>query len=230
MGLIDPSEAIMIIVGASDHGQVVLDILRSQASPPRVLGFLDYGVAGSYVGRSVAGVLVLDTLQNAHRYREQVSGAVPAAGDCAVREAIAADLERAGIPMLVAVHPTAHVSESATLGPGAVVCAGAIVGVGARVGRAAIVNTGAIVDHHVRVGDYAHVAPRATLAGNVRVGERTWVGLGASVRQGILIGPDAMIGMGAVVIRDVEAGQTVAGVPARPIERQRCREGEMDLA
>ncbi len=41
------------------------------------------------------------------------------------------------------------------------------------------------------------------------------IGSGALIFGGITIGEDAMIGAGAVVLKDVAAGATVAGVPAR---------------
>jgi len=51
----------------------------------------------------------------------------------------------------------------------------------------------------------------------VRIGTGAWVGVGACVRQGIRIGAGAMVGAGAVVVRDVAAGTTVVGNPARPL-------------
>jgi acetyltransferase-like isoleucine patch superfamily enzyme len=49
----------------------------------------------------------------------------------------------------------------------------------------------------------------------VRIGARTWIGIGASVKHGIHIGSDVMVGAGAAVVRDIDAGVTAVGVPAR---------------
>jgi maltose O-acetyltransferase len=51
----------------------------------------------------------------------------------------------------------------------------------------------------------------------VRIGRNVWIGGGAIILPGITIGDDAVIGAGAVVTRNVEAGVTVAGNPARRI-------------
>ncbi|MDO9382498.1 MAG: sugar O-acetyltransferase [Hyphomicrobiaceae bacterium] len=51
----------------------------------------------------------------------------------------------------------------------------------------------------------------------VVIGRNVWIGGGAIILPGITIADDAIIGAGAVVTRDVAAGVTVAGNPARRI-------------
>lgn len=53
----------------------------------------------------------------------------------------------------------------------------------------------------------------------VRIGANVWIGAGALILPGITVGDDAIIGAGSVVTRNVAAGATVAGNPARPLTR-----------
>lgn len=49
----------------------------------------------------------------------------------------------------------------------------------------------------------------------VRIGANVWIGGGSLILPGITIGDDAIVGAGSVVTRDVAAGATVIGNPAR---------------
>lgn len=73
------------------------------------------------------------------------------------------------------------------------------------------------VAHNVKIRRGAMVVACAEVSGGVELGEYSWVGPNASIIQQMKIGPRALVGIGANVIRDVEAGTTVAGNPAKPI-------------
>ena len=90
-------------------------------------------------------------------------------------------------PFPVLIHPSAIVSESATIEGGSVIMAGAIIQPHAHIGWHVIVNTGATVDHHCEVGDFAHIAPGAHLCGRVLVGEGALVGVGVGIEPGTII-------------------------------------------
>ena len=54
----------------------------------------------------------------------------------------------------------------------------------------------------------------------IRIGANVWIGAGATLLPGVTVGDDAIIGAAAVVTRDVPAGATVAGNPARLVQRR----------
>lgn len=53
----------------------------------------------------------------------------------------------------------------------------------------------------------------------ISVGKDVWIGGGAILLPGVCVGDGAVIGAGAVVTRDVPAGATVVGNPARVINK-----------
>jgi maltose O-acetyltransferase len=55
------------------------------------------------------------------------------------------------------------------------------------------------------------------IAKPVTIGSRVWIGGGAVILAGVSIGDDAIVGAGSVVTRDVPAGATVVGNPAKPV-------------
>ena len=134
------------------------------------------------------------------------------------RDRFTRQVQATGMQFATVVHPTAHVSSSAVLGPGVLVGAGVIVGAETRVGRHVILNRGVLVGHHVEIGAHASVMPGANLAGFSAIGEKAYVGMGALVLNNIHVGSEAVVGAGSVVTRDVPAGVQVRGVPARAVE------------
>jgi sugar O-acyltransferase (sialic acid O-acetyltransferase NeuD family) len=115
------------------------------------------------------------------------------------------------------IHPAATISGTAVVRDGCVVMGAAVVNVDARIGRFCIIGAGATIDHDNVIEDSVLIGPGAHLAGHVTAREGCLIGAGATVIGGVVIGAGATVGAGAVVTRDVAAGETVAGTPARPL-------------
>ncbi len=220
-----PSGAILII-GASLEAERIVHLIRQRPNPVSILGLIAFDPTTDRVGRPVAGLPVLDTIENLGRYRDRIIGAVPAASRAEDREMILATLEGEGIPALPLVHPQTCTGHGVQVWPGAVVHANAVLDVGVRVGRGAVIGCGAIIGARTRVGDYVEVAPGSVVGSAVRIGERAYLGLGCRVVDGVLIGPDSAIGPGSLVTKDVAGGTVVVGVPAEVVERIRHPEAD----
>ena len=201
------SESYMLI-GGSGHAKVIIDCIR--ASGGEVAGILDDGLP---VGTRVLGVPVLGKSSDYEAYLSHKF--LIAIGNNGVRRRIA---EKMNVRWGRVIHPTAVVSDYASVGEGTVVMPGAVINAGAVVGNHCIINSGAVVEHDNRLGDYVHISPKAALGGTVTLGEETHVGIGACVRNNISICGGCVVGAGAAVVKNITEPGVYAGVPARKIK------------
>jgi acetyltransferase-like isoleucine patch superfamily enzyme len=71
------------------------------------------------------------------------------------------------------------------------------------------------VGHDAVIGADCEVSPGAVICGFARLGDGVKVGVNASILPRIVVGAGARIGAGSVVTKNVPAGETWAGNPAR---------------
>lgn len=89
-----------------------------------------------------------------------------------------------------------------------------------------MIDMGAVLGGRATVGKHCHVGAGAVLAGVIEPASATpviveddvLIGANAVIIEGVRIGRGAVVAAGAVVIRDVEPGMVVAGVPARVVK------------
>ncbi len=104
---------------------------------------------------------------------------------------------------------------------------------GARIGRRLIIDhgMGVVIGETAEIGDDVYLYHQVTLGGtssergkrHPTVGNNVIVGAGAKILGGITIGDNARVGANAVVVQPVAAGETVVGIPARPVERDKLK-------
>lgn len=84
---------------------------------------------------------------------------------------------------------------------------------------------GVVIGETARIGNDVTMYHGVTLGGtslsrgirHPQVGDNVIIGAGAQLLGPIYVGTDARIGSNAVVVKDVDAGATMVGIPARPV-------------
>jgi UDP-perosamine 4-acetyltransferase len=180
----------------------------------RPVAFLDSAAAKR--GRYVDGLPVHGGLEQWPTLRAKgLRHVIVAVGDNHARVSLARELQRAGAELVSAVHPLATIAPSAQLGEHLIVGARVTVCVHARIGPHCVLSPGSIIEHDNCLGMGVFLEPAVRLAGTVTADDFARVGIGACVIPGRRLGVACRVAPGAVVIRDVPAGATVTGVPAK---------------
>lgn len=200
----------LLILGAGGHGKVILDCAKWTRRYDYIY-FLD----DNKVGQEVLGHKVIGRLSDYEGLKASYSEAIVAIGNNNYRLKLIEELLAVGYSVPVLIHPSAVVSQYATIREGTVVLSGAILNAGCEIGKGVIINTSVIVEHDCIIGDGVHLSPAAKMGGNVRIGEKSWICIGATIINQIQIGKNCIIAAGAVVVKDVVEHTLMVGVPAR---------------
>tara|TARA_R100000750_G_scaffold62474_2_gene56332 strand:- start:188 stop:805 length:618 start_codon:yes stop_codon:yes gene_type:complete len=199
------------VIGAGGHGKVVADVAERSGWTQVI--FFDARFTSDDSDHAYWPLVAAP--EDTATY--ECDGYFVAIGNSRMRQQWCEWLQDNGLPLVSLVDPSAVVSDYATLAPGVLIAAGAVVNVDSCISLGAIVNTRASVDHDCHIGAYSHICPAASLAGTVKVGAHSWLGIGSQIKQGICIGDDVIVGAGATVITDISDNLTVVGTPARPL-------------
>ena len=213
------------IIGAGGFGREVLEHVADASDDGadlRVAGFFDDNAAAREDFDQDYPVLGgLADIEGA-----RLDGYVIALGDAGLRRSVARQLGAWGRPLVSVVHPTAHVSRSAQIGPGAILCPFALVGPHAVVGRNLSLNCYGSIGHDSVIGDDCVVSPYAAVTGTVRLGDACFLGTHVTISPGVKLGRFTKVMASSFVHRDAPPGSLLAGSPAKGRVMFRADDGD----
>lgn len=212
----------IVIIGAGGFAREVAWLLREiSAHGPDTWEF------GGFIVSDLAKLGPLDSRDAVvgdtawlREHRADVDALAIGIGTPASRLRVAADLEPEFGPEYwpALIHPNVRYDAgSCEIGHGTLLCAGVVGTVNLRIRPYALVNLACTIGHETIIGRGTVLNPTVNLSGGVELGDGVLVGTGAQVLQYVRIGEGATVGAGAVVTREVAAGVTVVGIPAKPM-------------
>lgn len=118
------------------------------------------------------------------------------------------------------VHPRAWVGEFVEVGPGSIVCSGALITTNIKIGKGVHVNIGSTIGHDAILGDFVTLNPSVNISGNVKVDAGCEIGTGSVLIPHVQVDAWSIVGAGSVVTKSLPANVTAVGAPARVVKQR----------
>jgi sugar O-acyltransferase (sialic acid O-acetyltransferase NeuD family) len=205
----------LIIISAGALGREVRDLAagietaEGEECPWRLKGFLD--------DRDLlpSGIPILGSPATYKPHKDDVF--ICAIGEPSKRAEYSTMLRDKGAQFTTLVDPSSKVGGRTRLCAGSLIGPFCVISCNVEVGEDTILTAHVTVGHDVRIGACCHLGAYAFLGGGSTVADKVTIHPHVSISPGVLVGDSATIGSGSVVIRSVDKGATVFGVPALPV-------------
>jgi sugar O-acyltransferase (sialic acid O-acetyltransferase NeuD family) len=205
----------LIIIGAGGMGRTVYDNALESVGYGEtfvVKGFIDDDL------QALDGFPnyppVIDTIRNYQPQPDDVF--VSSIGGAARRPCMEEIINRGG-EFMELIHQTARILTNAKLGKGNFIGAYTVIGNDAVVGDYNMIQSYTIIGHDVRMGDFNRIDTRVTCVGGVVIENEVNIHSSAVISHHVTVENKAHVAALSFVIKDVKAGTTVIGNPAKKL-------------
>ena len=177
----------LLIYGSSDFAPTVIELVRACGHEP--VGMID----DTRQGPEILGSL--DEVARSHPSTDYGIALAIGYKNLSGRWKAWLRAREAGYGAPILIHPRAYIADSALLGAGCMVMAGAVVDVRANIGEASVLWPSVCANHDTCIGANCFISPNATLCGHVSIGANSFVGAGAAVADRCVVPPSSFIKM-----------------------------------
>ncbi|MBL0356312.1 MAG: acetyltransferase [Chitinophagaceae bacterium] len=205
----------LIIIGAGNVGGFLVynqDLFEERFN---LLGFLDDDV--SKTGKEYYGLKVIGTTDDLYKMDKEVAVAIGIAFPKAKRK-VFEKIKDNGNDFPAFVSKNAWLSKGVVVGRGVILYPGVSINYETMIEDFVIMNMNCAIGHNCYVSKFSALAPGVNLAGFTKVEEGVDLGIGVSTRQNIIVGKDAVIGGQSMLVKNVEPGAKIIGVPGMPFK------------
>ncbi|MFU2485945.1 hypothetical protein [Thauera sp. WH-1] len=109
------------------------------------------------------------------------------------RQTICARVHASGYQTPSLIHPRAYVANSASIGHGCMIMAGAIIDVRARIGNFVVAWPAVCINHDVVIGENTFLSPSTTVCGHSQIGRNTFIGAGSTISDHCEVPPSSFL-------------------------------------
>lgn len=201
----------IIILGAGQQGRTCKRLAEENGY--KVVAFVDDFKTGT-----VECVPIYSDIRDIPDHRE--CKFIVAIGNIGPRKRQRFQIDKLNLETVNLIDKEAFIEEGAEIGTGNFIGKEAIIYSSAKVGNDNIINCKAVVATDAIIGDNCNISLGCNICGGVEVGDNCYVGCQASIVSGVKVGNGATVGAGSVVLRDVEDGTFVAGIPVMKKNRK----------
>ncbi|MEO6550167.1 MAG: acetyltransferase [Ferruginibacter sp.] len=208
----------MLIIGAKGLAKEVLNIFHQNGE---LKGLCFYDDLSTDAPEELYGEFpVLRNMEQVKKVFEKDNQFVIGVGNPQLRFTLYNKFKDAGGMLISAISPLASLGHyGTTIGQGTIIMAGTVISNGVIIGRGCLINPNCTISHDTILGDFAEISPGVHITGDCRIGRLTYVGTGAIILPRKVLGDRVIIGAGAVVTKNFGDGLTVAGVPAKLLNK-----------
>lgn len=139
-------------------------------------------------------------------------------GDVQLKRKVCEKMKARGAKFQTLIFENAQIGDNVKIGEGCIIDPYARIGADVVLGENCLVQTFAILGHEAKIGNYCRFDCRSLLVGGVIVGNNVTVHTNAVVSHKVVLEDDSIVAALSFVIKNVKAGTTVMGNPAKRLE------------